>query len=112
MVKTIWLRLIFFLLIIPVFCTAQSFVHPGISQSKADLDYMRRLVKEGRQPWKDAFERLRTSTDAAFIAKPFAHVLRGPYGKPNVGGDELSRSITRAEVDLVYANRLSRERHG
>lgn len=101
MVKTIWLRLIFFLLIIPVFCTAQSFVHPGISQSKADLDYMRRLVKEGRQPWKDAFERLRTSTDAAFIAKPFAHVLRGPYGKPNVGGDELSRS-----AQMAYNNAL------
>lgn len=71
--------------------TAQTakFVHPGIDQTAADLDYMKKQVLAGEQPWKDAFERLKASTNLQFEIKPFAHVIRGPYGKPNIGGDDL-----------------------
>ena len=85
---------------------AQEFVHPGIDQTKEDLDYMRRLVLEGEQPWKDAFDRLINSTDPGFKATPVEHVMRGPYGRPNIGGRELSKS---AEVAYDCANILRRQ---
>lgn len=70
---------------------AQQFVHPGIDQRAEDLAFMKRLVERGVSPYKDAFERLRTSIDEEADVKAHAHVLRGPYGKPNIGGNELSK---------------------
>ncbi|HPE75346.1 MAG TPA: alginate lyase family protein [Draconibacterium sp.] len=71
--------------------TAQSFVHPGIHQSKEDLDYMKQQVLKGEQPWKNAFDSLVANTDLNFEVTAYTHVLRGPYGKPNIGGDDLSK---------------------
>ncbi len=75
---------------------AQPFIHPGIHQTRDDLDYMKKQVLHGEQPWNDAFVRLKEATDLNFEVKPFAHVLRGPYGKPNIGGDDLSKSSSLA----------------
>jgi len=73
--------------------SAQKFIHPGINQSSADLAYMKQLVLKGEQPWKAAFDRLKNLVDTpGFLVKPYAHVLRGPYGKPNIGGEDLSKS--------------------
>ncbi len=80
----------------PVPTRAQAFVHPGIDQRPADLAYMKQVVREGREPWKSAYERLLAATDTGFVAHPFAHVLRGPYGRPNVGGKELASSASMA----------------
>jgi Alginate lyase/Periplasmic copper-binding protein (NosD) len=79
----------------------QQFIHPGIDQSSKDLAYMKKMVTEGRQPWTGAFDRLKAATDTAFTATPYTHVLRGPYGKPNIGGDDLSRS-----ANMAYNNAL------
>src|SRR6187402_1486680 len=79
---------------------AQNFIHPGINQSKKDLVAMKKMVLEGRQPYKAAFDRLKASTDTPFTVKSYTHVLRGPYGRPNIGGDELSRS---AQMAYNYA---------
>lgn len=67
------------------------FVHPGIYQTKADLEYMKSCVANGDQPWKDAFERLREKPVLDFKIQPHAHVFRGPYGRPNIGGDDLRK---------------------
>lgn len=75
---------------------AQKFVHPGVNQTPADLDYMREQVRAGEQPWRDAFERLKAETDPDFEANPFAHVMRGPYGRPNIGGNDLSKGANMA----------------
>lgn len=75
---------------------AQAFQHPGIDQSSADLQYMRNKVLQGEEPWKGAFERLKASSNLHFTPKAFAHVLRGPSGRPNIGGNELSRSASMA----------------
>ena len=85
----------------PFTLLAQSFVHPGIDQSKADLEYMRNKVLQGEEPWKSAFDRLKAGTDSQFTAKPFAHVQRGPSGRPNIGGSELSRSASMAYNNAV-----------
>lgn len=76
--------------------SAQSFIHPGIDQASKDLEYMKKMVLEGRQPYKDAFEKLKASTDTLFVVKPHTHVLRGPYGRPNIGGDDLSKGANMA----------------
>lgn len=94
--------------------SAQKFIHPGIDQTSADLEYMKSQVLKGEQPWKDAFEKLKANTDLNFKVVSHAHVMRGPYGKPNIGGDDLSKGsnlayncallwyITR---DKAYANK-------
>ena len=76
---------------------AQKFIHPGIGQTSADLEYMKKQVLAGEQPWKDAFDRLKAATNLQFEVKPYTHVLRGPYGKPNIGGDDLSKGS-----DMAY----------
>src|SRR5687768_13218245 len=75
---------------------AQKFIHPGINQTSADLEFMRTKVLAGEQPWKDAFDRVKQKTDLDFQVQPFAHVMRGPYGRPNIGGNELSKSASMA----------------
>lgn len=71
--------------------TAQSFKHPGIHQTVEDLDYMKQQVLKGEQPWKNAFDSLIAIADLNFDVTAYTHVLRGPYGKPNIGGDDLSK---------------------
>jgi hypothetical protein len=75
---------------------AQKLVHPGINQTAADLSHMKKMVLEGKQPYKDAFYRLKAAADTPFAVIPHTHVLRGPYGRPNIGGDDLSRSANMA----------------
>ena len=70
----------------------QSFIHPGIDQSIEDLAYMKQLIDQRREPWKSAYDKLVETTDTTFVPHPYAHVLRGPYAIPNIGGDALSKS--------------------
>src|SRR5690606_30377437 len=90
------IRLLLLLLCATPLAQAQKFAHPGIHQSAEDLAYMRTQVLKGEQPWKDAFERLKAETDLSFEISPIAHVMRGPYGRPNIGGNDLSRGATMA----------------
>ena len=82
------------LLVAPGF--AQKFQHPGINQSAADLAFMKKQVLSNQQPYKDAFERLKAATSLDFVVKPYTHVLRGSYGRPNIGGDDLSKGANMA----------------
>jgi parallel beta-helix repeat protein len=93
---------------------AQEFIHPGIDQTAADLQYMKKQVLDGVQPWKDAFDRLKEAVSLDFVVTPYAHVKRGPYGNPNIGGDDLSRGANLAyncaliwyiTDDQTYANK-------
>lgn len=74
----------------------QPFVHPGIYQSKADLDLMKKKILSGVEPYKSAFDRLNKPVSADFMPKPFTHVIRGSYGSPAIGGSELSASAAEA----------------
>jgi len=76
--------------------SAQPFVHPGIDQTAKDLAYMKAKVQQGEEPYKSAFDRLKAAADTAFTITPWTHVLRGPYGRPNIGGNDLSRCATMA----------------
>jgi hypothetical protein len=80
---------------------SQKFVHPGIDQTAQDLALMKKFVLEGKQPYKDAFDRLKIAADSPFLPVAHTHVLRGPYGRPNIGGDDL-----RNGANLAYDNAL------
>jgi parallel beta-helix repeat protein len=79
----------------------QTFIHPGIDQTSKDLEYMKDKVLKGEQPYKDAYDRLKAAADTPFAAQPFAHVLRGGYGRPNIGGSELANSANIAYNDAL-----------
>jgi hypothetical protein len=68
------------------------FVHPGIAQSREDLEFLKRKVLAGEQPWKDAFDRLKKATDTTFKPQPFTHISVGAYGANGRGGTELFKS--------------------
>jgi hypothetical protein len=70
---------------------SRSFIHPGMDQSDNDLAYMKQRVLAGAEPWKSAFERLKANTDTSYNVAAYTHVLRGPSGNPNIGGNELSK---------------------
>lgn len=90
------LELVFLLLFSIYGAVSQPFNHPGIHQTRDDLDYMKSQVQKGEQPWKDAFTRMIEKTDKKFEVNVYTHVMRGPYGKPNIGGDDLSKGAAMA----------------
>jgi parallel beta-helix repeat protein len=75
------------------------FVHPGILQTRADLDLMKSKIRENEQPWKGAWERLLSQSYSSlkFVPKPAEHVIRGPFGRPSIGSNELIASANAAE---------------
>lgn len=75
---------------------AKDFVHPGMAQSREDLDYMREMVQKGVQPWKTAFDNLKEHTSLAFTPEPFVEISVGPYGANSIGGREFSESAEAA----------------
>jgi parallel beta-helix repeat protein len=91
-----WVVVCLFTVSLPLLTTAQPFVHPGVDQSAKDLAYMKAKVLKGEEPYKSAFDRLKASADTAFTVTPYTHVLRGPYGKPNIGGNDLSKCANMA----------------
>ncbi|RYZ45589.1 MAG: hypothetical protein EOP49_24940, partial [Sphingobacteriales bacterium] len=84
------------ILLVPFIVTAQAFMHPGIDQGASDLALMKKKVLAGEEPYASAYKRLKSVCDTVFTVTPHTHVLRGPYGKPNIGGDDLARSASMA----------------
>ena len=71
---------------------SKPFVHPGMAQSREDLDFMRDNILKGAEPWKSSFARLKDSAKLDFVPRPVSFVSVGPYGQNSVGGREFSSS--------------------
>lgn len=71
-----------------------SFVHPGILQTRGQLEAMKRMIQTGEEPvagaWKLFMELHTASLD--FDPKPAAHVFRGANGANRSGADEFASS--------------------
>src|SRR6185503_13058924 len=69
---------------------AQAFRHPGVLVSKSQLDYVRKKIEAGEEPWKGAFAKLKASSYASLsmTPKPRASVDCGAYSSPNNGCSE------------------------
>ncbi len=74
-------------------------VHPGVLQTRADLEFMKAKIKAGEEPWKSAWNIWLTSSVASldFKPQPFVHVIRGAYDAGDSGGMELQQSASAAE---------------
>lgn len=66
-------------------------VHPGMSHSKTDFKQLKKHVKSEDEPWKSAWRQLLDSKYASlnYQGKSRSHIARGPYNKPDIGGNDF-----------------------
>src|SRR5579862_347099 len=78
-------------------------VHPGILQTRADLEFMKAKIEAGEEPWKSSWQMWLDSPIASldYVPKPFTHVIRGAYAAGEKGGRELSESASAAENHVM-----------
>lgn len=90
-----------------------SFVHPGISHVQAELDFVKSVVKANKQPWREAWGKLRSSSYASLSWKPrpVAHVERGAYNRPDIGGTHFLRDGTAAYTHALLWVLTNKEAH-
>ena len=83
--------------------THRPIVHPGILQTRADLEFMKAKIHAGAEPWKSAWASWLTAAGASldFKPKPFAHVVRGAYDAGDKGGLELQASANAANNHVM-----------
>ncbi|MEU3663775.1 alginate lyase family protein [Streptomyces sp. NPDC032940] len=82
-----------------------TFVHPGVTVSRGQLDFVRAKVEAGAQPWKTAFDRMAASkyADLNRTPKPRAVVECGSYSNPNLGcTDEREDAIAAYTQALAW----------
>ena len=72
------------------------FIHPGMLQTREDMEYVKSKVLSGEEPWASAFKRLDSQANRSYTAKAFTHVSTGAYGVDDVGGADLSAGAGQA----------------
>lgn len=82
---------------------APGFLHPGIYQTRQDLDFMKEKVLAKEQPWSGAWEGLLNEpvSSLSFSPAPVAHIFRGAFGRGAVGDKELRASVWSAESHML-----------
>jgi parallel beta-helix repeat protein len=68
--------------------------HPGILQTRADLDFMKAKIHAGEDPWKSAWDHWIAEPISSLDFEPHAsaHIVRGAFGAGQKGGAELMTS--------------------
>jgi hypothetical protein len=72
------------------------FVHPGALDSRAELDFVKIKIKEGSQPWKGEFDRLKSS----------GHATRGPHGLATIHSKNHDAEVSRDDAIAAYSQAL------
>ncbi|MEU0603260.1 alginate lyase family protein [Streptomyces sp. NPDC006393] len=80
-----------------------TFVHPGVTVSRAQLDFARGKVLAGVQPWKGAYDQMAASSYASLsrTPKPWATVECGSYSNPNYGCTDERQDAIAAYTDAL-----------
>ncbi|WP_406502138.1 alginate lyase family protein [Streptomyces sp. NBC_00500] len=80
-----------------------TFVHPGVTVSKGQLDFARTEVLAGAQPWKGAYDQMMASKYASLTrtATPRATVECGSYSNPNYGCTDEREDAIAAYTDAL-----------
>lgn len=83
--------------------SASPFVHPGMLQTRQELEFMKQKVAAGEEPWKTAGDTLCREPyfSVNFQPQPVAHVVREPYGRPSIGDRELTESANVAYSQVL-----------
>lgn len=100
-----FLTLIFPATFAGVICTTAigEFVHPGISHTKENIEFVKAKIAAGEQPWARAWEEVQSFRYSSLDhePEPRAHVERGPYNRPNIGSSEFSNDANAAYLHAV-----------
>ncbi len=77
---------------------AAGFIHPGISHNQAELAFVKAKLKTQEQPWQEAWQEMLSSKEAdlSWQTRPTAHVERGAYNRPDIGGSFFMRDAKAA----------------
>lgn len=80
-----------------------AFVHPGVTVSRAQLDFARGKVLAGVQPWKSAYDQMMASKYASLsrTPQPRAVVECGSYSNPNYGCTDEREDAIAAYTDAL-----------
>ncbi|MBL1086963.1 alginate lyase family protein [Streptomyces actinomycinicus] len=80
-----------------------AFAHPGVSVSRAQLDFTRDKVLAGAQPWKGAYDQMMASRYASLgrTPKPRAVVECGSYSNPDYGCTDEREDAIAAYTDAL-----------
>src|SRR5438046_2307925 len=83
--------------------SAAVFRHPGVLVDQAQLDLSRQNVLAGKEPWKSAYEAMRTSTLASLsrTPKPREIVECGSSSNPNYGCTDEREDALAAYTDAL-----------
>ncbi|WP_369216732.1 alginate lyase family protein [Streptomyces flavofungini] len=83
-----------------------AFTHPGVLVGKEQLDRVRAHVEAREQPWRAAYEQMRSSTYAAgdYTAKPYAVVECPPDDRPGHGCVEERQDALAAYTHALLWN--------
>src|SRR5690349_3266653 len=89
-----------------------TFVHPGVVVGGAQLDLVRAKIQAGAQPWKSAYDQMRTSQYASLsrTPRPRATVECGSHSNPDFGCSDERTDAIAAYTDALmwYLTRDSR----
>jgi hypothetical protein len=79
------------------------FLHPGILQTRAELEFMKSMVLAKKEPWFSKWtEMLALPTSSlSFVPAPVTHVFRGANGLQKNGDDELHASLDAANSHVL-----------
>ncbi len=74
------------------------FIHPGISHNQAELAFVKSKLKAQEEPWQETWETMLSSKEAALSwqTRSMAHVERGAYNRPDIGGSFFMRDARAA----------------
>ncbi|QTE02908.1 alginate lyase family protein [Streptomyces cyanogenus] len=80
-----------------------TFVHPGVTVSRAQLDFARGKVLAGAQPWKSAYDQMMASKYASLsrTPRPRAVVECGSYSNPDYGCTDEREDAIAAYTDAL-----------
>jgi hypothetical protein len=80
-----------------------AFVHPGVLDSKAQLDFVKAKVAAKAQPWTSAYNAMISSSYASLSRQPSPYkvVECGPYSDPNIGCTNEREDAIAAYTDAL-----------
>ncbi|MGW1624312.1 alginate lyase family protein [Streptomyces sp. NPDC002172] len=87
----------------PAQAAPSTFVHPGVTVSRSQLDFARTEVLAGAQPWKAAYDQMMASkyADLNRTPTPWATVECGSYSNPDHGCTDEREDAIAAYTDAL-----------
>lgn len=80
-----------------------AFVHPGVLDSTAQLDFVKSKLAAGAEPWTSAYNDMINSSyaDLSRQPTPYQTVECGPYSNPNIGCTNERQDAIAAYTDAL-----------